>query len=87
MKKSRMQVAPAEHRTHLPTYSRYEIEVLSSTQQDLFLTRSTYADLSRTRVLVTTSFFKPSIYRQTTPSTLTSRAGLIPALFSTLWLF
>ena len=39
-------MAPAEHRTHLPAYSRHKIEVLSSAQQALFLPPSTYADLS-----------------------------------------
>ena len=36
---------------------------------------------------VSRSFFKPRIYHRTTPFTLTSRTGLLPALFSPLWLF
>ena len=64
LKKTRLQVAPAESRTHLPAYSRHEIEVLSSAQQDLLLPPSTYADLSpdartRYRVLFQTAYLPP----------------------------
>ena len=64
VKKPRLQVAPAEPRIHLPAYSRHEIEVLSSAQQDLFLPPSTYADVSpdaRTsnRVLFQTVYLPP----------------------------
>ena len=87
LKKPCLQVTPAEPRTHPPAYSRHEIEVLSSAQQDLLLTPPLTRIFPRTRVLVTTSFFKPHIYRPTTTFTLNSRAGLIPALFYPLWLF
>ena len=53
-----------EPRTHLPAYSRHEIEVLSSAQQNLLLPPSTYADLSpdartRYRVLFQTAYLPP----------------------------